>query len=80
MSSIELTNANLLVFSNKQDIPNAKSTEEIAEFFQLEKIDKGANGRREWYNQACCAINGQGLDDGLQWLSKKLKGKDKKKK
>lgn len=64
----ELRNAVLLVFANKQDLPNALSTTEITE-----KLGLHALRQRDWYIQGCCATNAQGLYEGLDWLSLNIK-------
>ena len=33
--------------------------------------------RREWYLQGTCAITGDGLYEGLDWMAKALKNKKK---
>mmetsp|Transcript_7803 Transcript_7803/g.13800 ORF Transcript_7803/g.13800 Transcript_7803/m.13800 type:complete len:182 (-) Transcript_7803:450-995(-) len=63
----ELRNAVLLVFANKQDLPNAASTAELAQALQLPNLRQ-----RSWYIQACCATNGEGLTEGLDWLADEL--------
>eukprot|EP00747_Dinoflagellata_sp_TGD_P164826 gnl/TRDRNA2_/TRDRNA2_185295_c0_seq1.p1 gnl/TRDRNA2_/TRDRNA2_185295_c0~~gnl/TRDRNA2_/TRDRNA2_185295_c0_seq1.p1 ORF type:complete len:238 (-),score=38.07 gnl/TRDRNA2_/TRDRNA2_185295_c0_seq1:257-970(-) len=60
----ELDGAPLLVFANKQDIPRSMSTAEIADKLSLHKIRD-----RPWYIQASCAMTGDGLYEGLDWLS-----------
>lgn len=66
----ELRDALLLVFANKQDMPNAMSTSEITEKLGLPSLRN-----REWFIQAACATRGDGLYEGLEWLSEKLKTK-----
>jgi len=63
----ELQNAALLIFCNKQDLPNAMSVDEITRRLELNKLKN-----RKWYSQACCATNGDGLYEGLDWLSNTL--------
>ncbi|XP_071961476.1 ADP-ribosylation factor 4 [Antedon mediterranea] len=63
----ELRDAIVLVFANKQDLPNAFSISEITERLGLTSL-KG----REWYVQSACATNGTGLYEGLDWLSNKM--------
>mmetsp|Transcript_1193 Transcript_1193/g.3357 ORF Transcript_1193/g.3357 Transcript_1193/m.3357 type:complete len:182 (-) Transcript_1193:278-823(-) len=67
LSEEELRSAVLLVFANKQDLPNAASTAELANALQLPNLRQ-----RSWYIQACCATNGEGLFEGLDWLSDEL--------
>ncbi|CAD6204881.1 GSCOCG00003030001-RA-CDS [Cotesia congregata] len=63
----ELRDAVLLVFANKQDLPNAMSAAELTEKLGL----NGLRGRH-WYIQSTCATQGQGLYEGLDWLSNEL--------
>jgi len=63
----ELRDAILLVFANKQDLPNAMSVQEVTERLQLNTIRN-----RAWYIQATCATTGDGLYEGLDWLSQTL--------
>lgn len=53
----------VLVFANKQDRPNAMSPADVAEKLALHSI---AN---KWHMQGLCAGNGDGLFEGLDWLS-----------
>jgi len=68
----ELRDAVLLVFANKQDLPNAMNAAEITEKLDLHKM-RGRN----WFIQATCATNGEGLYEGLDWLSNQLKNASK---
>ena len=60
----ELRDAVLLVLANKQDLPNAMGPSEIADKLALSSM-RG----RQWYVQSCCATTGDGLFQGLDWLS-----------
>merc|ERR1712123_338084 len=62
----ELRDAIVLVFANKQDLPNALSVTELTEKLGLNTL------RRKWYVQAACATQGTGLYEGLDWLSAEL--------
>lgn len=64
----ELRDALLLVFANKQDLPNAMNAAEITEKLGLHSIRQ-----RPWYIQATCATSGDGLYEGLEWLATNLK-------
>ncbi|TID15045.1 hypothetical protein CANINC_004716 [Pichia inconspicua] len=64
----ELRDAVLLVFANKQDLPNAMSAAEITEKLGLQSIRP-----RPWFIQSTCATSGDGLYEGLEWLSTTLK-------
>lgn len=63
----ELRDAVLLVFANKQDLPNAMSPAEIVEKLSLSSI-----GNRKWHVEATCATTGEGLYEGLGWLADTL--------
>ena len=67
LSEDELREAFLLVFANKQDLPEAKTTAEITD-----KLGLHALKDRSWYIQASSAITGDGLYEGLDWLNKKM--------
>jgi len=67
MKEEELQNAVLLVFANKQDLPNALSVAEVTEKLSLHNFKA-----RKWYVQASCAGQGTGLYEGLDWLSNEL--------
>ena len=64
----ELRDACLLVFANKQDLPNAMNAAELTEKMGLNQLRN-----RNWYIQATCATTGDGLYEGLDWLSNELK-------
>jgi len=68
LSEDELRDAVLLVFANKQDLPNALKPSELTEKLNLHNMRN-----RNWYIQATCATNGEGLYEGLDWLSNQLK-------
>ncbi|SCU81242.1 LAME_0B06172g1_1 [Lachancea meyersii CBS 8951] len=67
----EIRNAALLVFANKQDLPEAMSAAEITEKLGLHSIRQ-----RPWFIQATCATSGEGLYEGLEWLSNCLKNQN----
>ncbi len=68
----ELRDACLLVFANKQDLPNAMSTAEVTEKLGLQSMRQ-----REWYIQGSCATTGEGLYEGLDWLAAACKKQKK---
>uniref|UniRef100_A0A671RAQ6 Uncharacterized protein n=1 Tax=Sinocyclocheilus anshuiensis TaxID=1608454 RepID=A0A671RAQ6_9TELE len=63
----ELRDAVLLVFANKQDLPNAMPISEMTDKLSLQALRS-----RTWYVQATCATQGTGLYEGLDWLSEQL--------
>ncbi|CAN8099436.1 unnamed protein product [Discula destructiva] len=66
----ELRDAALLVFANKQDLPNAMNAAEITDKLGLHSLRS-----RQWYIQSTCATSGDGLYEGLEWLSSAVKQK-----
>jgi len=64
----ELRDALLLIFANKQDLPNAMNASEITDKLGLQSLRQ-----RTWYIQSTCATSGDGLYEGLEWLSTNLK-------
>jgi len=67
LSEDELRDAAVLVFANKQDLPNAMSVAEITDKLGLHQMKQ-----RKWYIQSTCATSGDGLYEGLDWLSNTL--------
>lgn len=63
----ELRDAALLVFANKQDLPNAMNAAEITDRLGLHSLRQ-----RHWYIQSACATSGEGLYEGLDWLSSNI--------
>lgn len=59
----ELRDAALLVFANKQDQPGAKGAGEISEALKLGELRD-----RNWSIVACSAIDGKGINEGMDWL------------
>ncbi|XP_022133335.1 ADP-ribosylation factor 2-like [Momordica charantia] len=70
LSEHELVDATVLVFANKQDLPNAMTVAEITDKLGLHSLRN-----RRWYIQATCATSGQGLYEGLDWLSSNISNK-----
>lgn len=63
----EMENAVLLVLANKQDLPNAMTAAEVMEKLELQKLQ-----HRKWFIQSTVAPTGDGLYEGLDWLSRSL--------
>lgn len=63
----QLSNARLLVYANKQDLPGSMSVQEITQKLGLSKLRN-----RMWQVQGCSAPSGDGLYEGLDWLSSAL--------
>jgi signal recognition particle receptor subunit beta len=59
----ELRDAALLVFANKQDQPGAKGAGDISEALRLGELKD-----RNWSIVACSAVDGRGINEGMDWL------------
>jgi len=64
LSEEELTKSVILIFANKQDLPQAMDVSTLTEKLGLHELKKN-----EWHIQASCATDGSGLYEGLDWLS-----------
>nr|XP_055145450.1 ADP-ribosylation factor 6 isoform X2 [Symphalangus syndactylus] len=64
----EMRDAIILIFANKQDLPDAMKPHEIQEKLGLTRIRD-----RNWYVQPSCATSGDGLYEGLTWLTSNYK-------
>ena len=53
-----------------QDLPNAMNAAEVTDKLGLHSLRN-----RQWYIQATCATSGDGLYEGLDWLSTQLKNR-----
>ena len=63
----EMRDAVVLVFANKQDLPNAMTAAEVTEKLGLHNLRS-----RQWFIQSACSTTGDGLYEGLDWLSRTL--------
>ena len=59
-----LKDAAFLIFANKQDLNGAISPNELTKILEIEKIKN-----RKWFIQGSSAVNGQGIKEGLDWLT-----------
>eukprot|EP00455_Lapot_gusevi_P023729 TRINITY_DN2462_c0_g3_i1.p1 TRINITY_DN2462_c0_g3~~TRINITY_DN2462_c0_g3_i1.p1 ORF type:complete len:188 (+),score=20.30 TRINITY_DN2462_c0_g3_i1:126-689(+) len=53
----------LLIFANKQDLPNCIPLSELIETMGLDKISD-----RQWKVQPCSVQTGEGLEEGWNWI------------
>ncbi|ETO34291.1 hypothetical protein RFI_02802 [Reticulomyxa filosa] len=63
-----LAGATLLILANKQDLSGALDVKDIVETLELKKLEKS----RHYYVQACSAVTGKGLREGVDWLVKDI--------
>merc|ERR1712003_159996 len=67
----EMRGALLLVFANKQDLPHSMTAAEVTEKLGLHNMRN-----RKWFIQSTCATTGDGLYEGLDWMSCALSQKE----
>ncbi|KAL3316645.1 ADP-ribosylation factor, Arf Arf6, partial [Cichlidogyrus casuarinus] len=65
----EMSDAIILVYANKQDIPEALKPHEIQHELQLTSLP----AKKLWYIQPSVATTGEGLHEGLHWLNHNYK-------
>ncbi|XKL67607.1 hypothetical protein PGB90_003098 [Kerria lacca] len=66
----ELVNAAVLIYANKQDVKDCMSAAEISKQLDLTSIKN-----QQWHIQSCCALTGEGLYQGLEWICSHLRRK-----
>ncbi|XP_075243524.1 ADP-ribosylation factor-like protein 3 [Convolutriloba macropyga] len=66
----KLVGVPVLVFANKQDLCGAAPHSEVASTLGLLMLKD-----REWQIQPCSALSGEGVQDGMEWVMKHVKGK-----
>eukprot|EP01034_Spumella_vulgaris_P021915 gene21915-27992_t len=69
VNEVELKDAVILVFFNKQDLPNACKPELMRTHLKIDEI--AANGKII-HCQPCSAVTGEGLYEGFEWLQNTL--------
>jgi small GTP-binding protein len=67
LESSNLKDASVLILANKQDLPNALNVKEMSSRLKLKSLNQ-----KNWFIQPCCATSGEGLFEGLDWLSNQL--------
>ena len=68
LSQEEMNGVPVMIYANKQDLPQAVSISTITEKLGLTTLRN-----TEWFIQSACATNGSGLYEGLDWLAKTIK-------
>jgi len=64
----ELKNCPILIMANKQDMNETLSSDEISLFLKNEKYKD-----RKWSIIKTSGINGQGLEEGMQWMASAIR-------
>ncbi|KAH3759327.1 ADP-ribosylation factor 6 [Pelomyxa schiedti] len=63
----ELVGVPILIFANKSDKPGSMFAHEIVGAFGLNSVSD-----RKWHVQSSCALNFEGLPEGLNWLHENI--------
>jgi len=66
----------MLVYCNKQDLPNAVSVAECTDMLELHTVSQN----HTLHVQSACFTSGEGIYEGLDWLAEALKNKKKERK
>lgn len=66
LSHEALQRCKVLIYANKQDLPNALNAQQVAAQMGLNSL------RQDWYVQPCVGKSVEGLYEGLDWLNNKL--------
>ncbi|XP_054165499.1 ADP-ribosylation factor-like protein 5A [Oppia nitens] len=66
----DLRKAGVLIYANKQDVKDCMTAAQISKELNLTAIKK-----HKWQIQACCALTGEGLYQGLEWIVSQLKSR-----
>ncbi|KAK9830056.1 hypothetical protein WJX72_009458 [[Myrmecia] bisecta] len=64
-----LQKAAVLILANKQDLKDAMNVAELTEALSLHSIK-----HHDWHIQSSCAITGDGLWAGIEWIAQRVKG------
>jgi ADP-ribosylation factor-like protein 5B len=67
LANESLKGAILLVLANKNDLKGAMSSTEISDVLGLSKIKD-----HPWHIQSCCALTGEGLYMGMDWIAQHI--------
>jgi len=65
----DLRKSSLLIYANKQDVKDCLTTTQISQTLNLKSIKDHA-----YHIQPCCALSGEGLHQGLEWVTSQIRG------
>lgn len=68
LSVSELRETILLVFANKKDLDGALSVNDI-----IAQLGLNALSWQKWHILPTCSLTGEGLEEGLRWISRNIK-------
>lgn len=72
LSHTDLLNAAVLIFANKQDLPQALNMTELSKLLELHQL------KHMWYIHPTCGISGNGINEGLEYLHEMLTTKNRR--
>ena len=64
----ELSSCAILILANKADLANSRDINNLKFTLDLDNISNG----RKYFVHPCCATNGEGLYEGMNWLCSQL--------
>mmetsp|Transcript_34179 Transcript_34179/g.43127 ORF Transcript_34179/g.43127 Transcript_34179/m.43127 type:complete len:181 (+) Transcript_34179:174-716(+) len=64
LSEDQMKGASLLVYANKQDLPESLSSADLSQKLGLQHVKD-----RKWFIQSSCSVSAEGLYEGLDWLA-----------
>lgn len=64
----DLVGCKILIFANKQDAKGALPVAEISKRLNLSVLQG-----KSYHIQDCCALTGEGLYDGMEWMSNQIR-------
>nr|XP_039265265.1 ADP-ribosylation factor-like [Styela clava] len=67
LESEEMKGVPVLVLANKQDLPHAEPLDKMVESLGLRNL------KQEWHIQACCAVTGDGIIEGMHKFTELVK-------
>jgi GTPase SAR1 family protein len=67
LANEDLRKAAILIYANKQDVKGCLTPAEISDKLDLSSIKKHRH-----HIQSCCALSGEGLYQGLEWIVQQL--------
>jgi len=70
LGSGDLSGLPFLAFCNKMDLAEAVPPAELARALDITNLSD-----RAWHLQPCCALTGEGVQDGIGWLVARIKGR-----
>ncbi len=62
----------VLILANKMDLPHSLTVDQIVEKMDVYNLPRVRGKQRDWFVQPSCAVKGEGLYEGLEWLRKSV--------